>query len=426
MGKIAVKPNEILIIRLAYPTAPVDDIILSHRSYNPFILYNQCHGMAPLKKPLFVPPPPATLDHFFAKADASINRSASSTFHAPKRVKTGLSMSHIKQKTKRRPQHIIVLDSDDDAPAVRAKRKAKDHAENSSDIEVVETEASSSEKKAKTGVGGSATEHLLTFPQDESLHFAEFGRPKLLIPTEDTQHEKSLASSGLSHESGVPASAPLGASARPSLGGPSSVLATTSTTCLENLIEIDDEWGTGDDELVRTNRSEFDDVLELTDDDDEVEDVLKVEDEPPSTSGDNNLNQCPFCGRCLTGLAPLVSSLLQSTVTSSHVYCSRIYNHILMTAAIPFLMQLLHRARPTTRLRHHCSLNAKCPLTATRSRSSCPRARRTTRGRKPRWLRTAVSGRRKRTVGEEKRRSTRSCRACPSPLMLSVMVRSPV
>ena len=284
--------------------------------------------MAPLKKPLFVPPPPATLDHFFARADASINPSASSSsFQVPKRVKAGLSSSRIKQKTKITPQpaaEIIILDSDDDAPAVRAKRKAKDPTESSSDVEVVETdahEASSSGKKAKTGRGAGPGFGCFgtTFPLDESLHFAEFGRPKLLIPTEDTQlspgDRKSLASvSSLPEDefASVPLSADLGVSARPFIPAPdgsSRDFATTSTTCLENLLTIDDEWGTGDDELVRTIKDEFDDVLELTDDDDEVEDVIKVEDEPPSASGDNNLDQCPFCGRSLTSLAPLVSSL---------------------------------------------------------------------------------------------------------------------
>src|SRR6266702_995071 len=383
--------------------------------------------MAPLKKPLFVPPPPATLHHFFAKADASINRNASSSsFQAPKRVKAGSSSSQIKLKaTTHTPQpaaEIIVLDSDDDAPVVRAKRKAKDHVESSSDVEVVETDAqqthgvSSSGKKAKTGrgagFGGSGTECLLAFPQDESLHFAEFGRPKLLVPTEDTQHsaedEKSPASFPRD-KSSVPASAPLsadlGVSVRPFIDGSSRFFATTSTTHLENLIEIDDEWGTGDDELVHTNKGEFDDVLELTDDD-EVGDVLKVEDEPPSASGDNNLDECPFCGRSLTSFAPLVSLLLQSTAMSSHVSRIRTYNHTSMTAATPFLVRFLHRVHlslPTARLRHHGSLNAKNSLIATRSRSSCPRARQT-----PRWLRTAASARQKRTVGEEKNRSTSS------------------
>ena len=279
--------------------------------------------MAPLKKPLFVPPPLATLDHFFTKADASINRSASSSFQVPKRLKTGLSSSRIKRKTPtqtpRPTTEIIILDSDDDAPAVRAKRKAKDHSESNSDVEVVETvahEASSSGKKAKTGRGpGPAFGSFgTTFPLDESLNFAEFGRPKLLIPTEDTQlspgDEKPLVSLPEDESVSAPLSADPGVPSHPSIPvseGSSRDFATTSTTSLENPIAIDNEWGTGDDELVCTIKDEFDDVLELTDDDDEVEGVIKVEDEPPSASGDDSLDQCPFCGRSLTSLSPLVS-----------------------------------------------------------------------------------------------------------------------
>jgi hypothetical protein len=245
----------------------------------------QSRTMAPLKKPLFVPPPPATLDHFFTKADAS-----SSSRTPKRRVKVGLSSSRIKHT--HTPAEIIVLDSDDDdAPVVRAKRKTHAESSSSSDVEVVETEGSSScssGKRFRRGLG--------TVDVDESLHFAEFGRPKLLlIPTEHSEDE--------------PPSAPA-----PSDGG-----SSTSTACLDNLIEIDDEWGTGDDELVRTK---FDDVLELTDDDDQVvEDVLKVEEDepPPSTSGaDNILDQCPFCGRGLTKLDPLVS------FPHLHIHVSRI------------------------------------------------------------------------------------------------------
>jgi hypothetical protein len=385
--------------------------------------------MPSLKKPLFAPPPPATLDHFFTKADASINnRSASSTsssFQAPKRVKAGLSSSRRIKRAPQRTAEIIVLDSDDsdDVPVVRAtrKRKAKDHraaeGSSSSDVEVVETDDAheGNGKKSKT-----------VFPLDESLHFAEFGRPKLLIPAEDAQRstggENSLAggSGGIPEgESSVPASADWGVSARPCVPA---VIAPTSKISLENLIKIEDEWGTGDDELVRTIKGEFDEVLELTDDD-EVEDVLKFEDDLPSASCDDNLDQCPLCRRSLTSLSLLVSSLSTNYYhTSSNVSRIRTYNHTLMTAATPFLPpHPAHTSLPTTRLRHHGSLNAKSSLTATRSLSSCPRARQTTHGRKPKWPRAA---RRKQMAGEERRHSSRSCRACPSPSMLSVMVRS--
>ena len=335
--------------------------------------------MAPFKKPLFVPPPPTTLDQFFAKADAS-----SSAAVAPKRVKkvkAGLSSSRIKHT----PAEIIILDSDDDhsdapvpVPVVR-KRKAKDHhraAESrsyssSSDIEVVEMDEGNG-KKSKT----------VLFPAaalDESLHFAEFGKPKLLID-----------------ENSVGCCIPEDGVLR---------VPTSSTICLE------DEWGTGDDE--RNLKGEFDDVLELTDDD-EVEDVLKFDsDDTPPSRDDNNLDQCPFCSRSLSNLSPLVSFPFFCKILPS-LMSSRIYNHTLMTVATPFLVHHHH---------HHGSsnLNAKSPLTAMRSLSSCHHARRTTHRRKLRWPR--ASARRKRTgASGEKRHSTRSCRACRSPSMLSVMV----
>ena len=77
-------------------------------------------------------------------------------------------------------------------------------------------------------------------------------------------------------------------------------------------------------------------MLELTDDDDQVvEDVLKVEEDvpPPSTSGaDNVLSQCPFCRRSLTNLDPLVSFPLpiHRLLVVSHVSLSHqdIQSHV--------------------------------------------------------------------------------------------------
>ena len=73
-----------------------------------------------------------------------------------------------------------------------------------------------------------------------------------------------------------------------------------------NVIEIDDEWGTGDDELVRGNGAEADGALELTDD--EIEAILKPEGESPATL-EKTTDQCPFCGITLTSLSTLVSFL---------------------------------------------------------------------------------------------------------------------
>jgi hypothetical protein len=152
-----------------------------------------------LEKAFVCPTPTRNIGPFLCEI-CRINQPERVFFQNPstKRVKAGLSISRIKPQ----PAEIIILDSDDDdAPVVRAKRKAKDYAESSSsDVEVVETDAQSSGKKARTGRGAG-------FPQqDESLHFAEFGRPKLLIPMEDSAEDGG--------ESSVPPlSADLGVSA---------------------------------------------------------------------------------------------------------------------------------------------------------------------------------------------------------------------
>jgi hypothetical protein len=139
----------------------------------------------------------------------------SSSSRAPKRhIKVGMSSSQIKHI----PAEIIVLDSDDhNAPVVHAKQKAHAESSNScSDVGVVETEGMSSSSSGKRFQCGLDT-------LDESLHFAEFSRPKLLlIPTEHSPEDEPALVPGLG--------------------------AASSTACLGNLIKIDDEWGTSNDE----------------------------------------------------------------------------------------------------------------------------------------------------------------------------------
>ncbi|KAH9024591.1 DNA repair metallo-beta-lactamase-domain-containing protein [Lactarius hengduanensis] len=167
--------------------------------------------------------------------------------------------------------------------AVRSKRKVKVHAESCSDVEVVETDAqqthvaSSSRKQEKIEHGarfvGSGQDY--SFRQKTTQHSAGGEQPS------------ATGSSFPQDKSSVPTSAPLlaadlGVSARSAIVASDSdthISATTPSSCLDNLIKTDDEWSTGDDEL--------------------------VEDEPLSASGDNTLDQCPFCGRSLTCLAPL-------------------------------------------------------------------------------------------------------------------------
>lgn len=240
---------------------------------------------------------------------------------------------------------IIVIDSDDgdeDAPAASTKRKVEeDQAGGSSDVEVVDTicqrtrgDAPRSRKKTKES--GSKlfdmdTDDLLASVQDDALHFAEFGKPQLLVPAEDEEsaptfaEDQSLRPASSSHSVDHRPVVPATPSADPTDLQPpfletqsdsSSVLPTCSIQAgPSGIIEIDDEWGTGDDELFQANGAEVDGVLELSDED-EIEEVLKLEDAPPDAQGDN-LDQCPFCGIHLTRFSSLVCSLLLSAIIIS-------------------------------------------------------------------------------------------------------------
>jgi len=292
--------------------------------------------MAPSKKSLFDPPPPTTLDHFFAKPKTSSNQSASS--RVQKRVKT----RHLSPQTRKttcskgvQPSgtEIIVLDSDDDgvAPADGTKRMAGEHTGSSSDIEVVEAisegshDAPRSRKKAKVkSAPNFDTDDLLAFAQNDALHFAEFGKPQLLVHIEENDvpplvEDQGLQPVGSGRADGprpVAAPAPLFAvpddsqCSLPETQCDSSRVVPSCSTQADScdVIEIEDEWGTGDDELVRTDGTEVDGVLEINDDD-EIEECLKLKDEPPSTSGDFS-DQCPFCGITLTSFpSPVCFSL---------------------------------------------------------------------------------------------------------------------
>ena len=125
----------------------------------------------------------------------------------------------------------------------------------------------------------------------------------------------------------------------------------------DNVIEIDDEWGTGDDELVRANGDDVEGVLELTDD--EVEEILKPKDESPATPGEA-INHCPFCGIDLTSFSSLVSPIARFPTVLPHRFCIRTCSHTLLPAAIRFLLQpLCLLSRLTTRRRRHYCLRAK-------------------------------------------------------------------
>lgn len=320
------------------------------------------------KKPLFDPPPPTTLDHYFAKPGTSNSRSASSS-QVQKRVKACQLSPQTRQRTTlKRVQpfgtEIIVIDSDegdDEAPVASTKRKAEgDHAGGSSDVEVVDAishrshdDTLRSGKKTRVESGSKPfdmdTDDLLALAQDDALHFSEFGKPQLLVPTEDEENAPTFAEDQSLQPARVD-QRPVAVIVDPDDLQPplletqsdsSSVLPSCPTqACPSGIIEIDDEWGTGDDELFQANGAEVDGVLELADED-EIEEVLKLEDAPPDTPGDN-LDQCPFCGINLTSFSSLVCSLLLcAIIVSPHTLRTRTCNHTLLPAATRFPPQVL-------------------------------------------------------------------------------------
>jgi hypothetical protein len=245
---------------------------------------------------------------------------------------------------------IIVLDSDEDV----GKRKAGDHTGSSSDIEVVEAvfegsrDAPRSRKKAKVKSTPNVDTHdLLEFAQDDALHFAEFGKPQLLVHTEENDmpprvEDQDSQPAGSGHADGpCPVATPatlfaISDDSHSSLSetqcGSSGVVPSCSTqadSC--DVIQIEDEWGTGDDELVQANGAEIDGVLEI-DVDDEIEECLKLKGEHPSTSGDIS-DQCPLCGITLTSFSSSVCLLLRFYPAFPHKLCIRKCNHMLMPAA---------------------------------------------------------------------------------------------
>ncbi|KAI0306093.1 DNA repair metallo-beta-lactamase-domain-containing protein [Multifurca ochricompacta] len=263
--------------------------------------------MRPSKKPLFKPPPPTTLDHFFTKPALS------------RRVKASHLVSQIKQHAKHAlppATEIIVLDSDDDGdgdePTACTKRKAEDRSESSSDIEPT-NDASSSRKKVKAEPGPVFnvvdTQDLFMVSRDKSLHFAEFGRPKLLVPEEDVTPIAEYAN--------FEAGSAVVSNDQSLIPVPLFFADPDARKILPK--KIDDDWGTGDDEVVRG-------VLELTDDD-EIEEVLSLKDEPSPVLTDA-LDQCPFCESSLMSISPLD---IQSHINS----CYGTFSHTAPSHTLP-------------------------------------------------------------------------------------------
>ena len=347
--------------------------------------------MAPLKQPLFLPPLPTTLDDFFGKSETSNNHQSASS-QVQKRVKTRRPQHRPKMKRVPPPEaEIIVIDSEDDTPLSSAtKRKAEDNSGCSSDVEIVELEAiaqrthqdraSSSGKKAKV----------------ESEHKPDnFDTQDLFMPSQDDASESNKTQLFMPREGSVPkfiegkkfrAAPTIPSGDQPHVGAPktddshrplsriqgdSSGVLPTSLSRVDsvNVIEIDDEWGTGDDELFQSNGFEVDGALELTDD--EVEAILKPENESPATS-EETADQCLFCGITLTSLSTTVSFLARSAIVLADGFCTiRTWSHTLLHAVTRFPLQLLrplHLSRLTTRLRHRHCPRERGQSVATRSR----------------------------------------------------------
>jgi hypothetical protein len=346
---------------------------------------------------------------------------------------------------------IIVIDSDDDTPlSCTTKRKAEDSSGCSSDVEVVEVEAitqrthedraPSSGKKAKVESGHKPDDFDTQDAQDLFMpsqdDVPESDKPQLFRPAEDSvpkfiEGQRFQATPTIPSDDQPHVGAPeINDSHRPlsEIQGDFSVVLPTSSSRVDsdNVIEIDDEWGTGDDELVQSNGFEVDGALELTDD--EVEAILKPENESPATS-EETTDQCPFCGITLTRLSTPVSFLVRSVIILAHGFCIiRTYSHTLLHAVTRFPLQLLralHFSCLTTRPRRRHRPRERGQSVATHSRCSCPRTRRIMHGRKLRLWKIAVSGQRKQTEGAERPLSTKFCKACPSLSMLSAMVKFP-
>lgn len=318
--------------------------------------------MAPSKQPLFLPPLPTTLDDFFGKSETSNSRQSASS-QVQKHVET--RRPRHRPKTKRVPPpeaEIIVIDSDGDTPlSCTTKRKAEDNSGCSSDVEIVDGEAitqrthevraPSSGKKAKVeserkpdDLNTQDTQDPFTPSQDDV-----FGsdRPQLSRPVEDClpkfiegQNSKGARTIPSDDQTHVAVPAPLETydshrTLSEIQGDSSGVLPTIlSRLDSDNAIEIDDEWGTGDDELVQENGVDVDGALELTDD--EVEAILKRKDESPASS-EETTDQCPFCGITVTSLSTPVSFLARSAIILAHgFYIIRTCSHILLPAVARF------------------------------------------------------------------------------------------
>jgi hypothetical protein len=240
----------------------------------------------------------ATLHAFFTKTPT---KSASSGPQASTNASNGNRRSKPKSNIPRDAE-IIVIDDDDDTSndAVRAtvppKRKATG---DSSDIEVVNDR--SCETLPKKFKCESRAHNISQEPLAEHSGISRDPQSRSGTPTPSAAPHTvpTRSAQGLQLKHGSPSRPPSAGPSRfpQSYPSPAILQKPLSGSALLNLaddvIEIDDEWGMGDDELA--------------DDEDAVFDADKNEEntvnEPPAWDA------CPFCGMKLLGLSRLVGAI---------------------------------------------------------------------------------------------------------------------
>ncbi|TFY72280.1 hypothetical protein EVG20_g712 [Dentipellis fragilis] len=277
-----------------------------------------------------------TLHAFFSKASSEKKQRAPSLALKPLKSSASGNGLSAKAKGKQRANYvpppdaeIIVIESDEEVVthvsrgASNGKRRAEDA---SSDVEVVEilgTRCAGSNKKIKKEDDDRADSINLIQPgpsivrassssslkASSSESILSFGKPSQLLLSSKSTEPPSLPAAP--HTVDPPSSSSWGV---PLLLQPTRSLsnADTSTTLssrnspipevtpqlvTDDIIEIDDEWGMGDDELAPVPDDAGQNDSQLGDDD-EAQDVIDLD-------SDSEVESCPICGKLLKSLQAL-------------------------------------------------------------------------------------------------------------------------
>ncbi|THH12819.1 hypothetical protein EW146_g7333 [Bondarzewia mesenterica] len=294
-------------------------------------------------------PESVTLHHFFSKALSTNKDAPSSKLPGPKLPRPTVNLKGKRRAFVPPPEaDIIVIDSDEDEPHSSTSRSKRKHDSASSDVEVLDasdvpqagshSSLDGKNKKVKKeqdrddlmfGALSPASQEFL-LPWVEMDEVISFGQPTNLLRfssssssnVSDCALPRSNKSSA--HPPHLPQtpSSPI-SSGHPPQGGPlfsGSVLARppslpaeppnptpdptnakspiarheNAVAEVDDIAEIDDEWGMGDDELAQDNGSL--DAFDVNDDD-AVEDIIELDSSP-----DESVDMCPVCGKKLKGL----------------------------------------------------------------------------------------------------------------------------